>query len=248
MGDKYKNLFINRVGLLPTSYMITNNLILIFPVNSIITLNNNEIKLSDKYNIITKIPKQVYSNIPPYCIVYGRFLNSIHTLNKSNNNILGNNSIFITNIKNIKIPIMNNIDEYLYFYGCKCLYNNDIIKLNNIVEMPFFNMSIGPDYKTDYLLIKELGGGFYIEKHNTPHLHQPLNKDACGYIVLAKKIDNRFILSKFKIPYMSALYISPNTYHNDSLLLGEYNVAYTKTDDYITYLFRTGDDNIVDVS
>lgn len=247
MVDKYKNLFINRLGLLPTSYMITKSLISIFPVNSIITLDNNEIKLSNKSDIISKIPKQVYSNTPPYCIVDGIFYNNKQSVNELDNNILGNNSIFMTHIKNIQIPVVSNIDEHLDFYGCKCLNNNDAIKLDNIFEMPFFNMSIGKDYKSDYLLIKELGGGFYIEKHNTPHLHQPVNIDASGYIVLAKRINNSFILSKFKIPYKSALYIPPNTYHNDSLLLGEYNVAYTKTNDYITYLFRNYDDTIVNV-
>lgn len=66
-------------------------------------------------------------------------------------------------------------------------------------------------------------------------------------MTLCKRNGNSLILSKFKLPYKSLVYTPPQTLHNDGMLIGEFDVAYTKTNNYKTYLFRTDDNNIVDV-
>lgn len=245
--NSYQELFVNRIGSNEDAYMITTDLIRIFPKNSIIQL--------DKYNII-KTNKKIYMNIPKissneipnFTIVKGIFEDTkIQNYAILNNNILGFNSIFYTNTANIQIPVINFSNELLQFFGCSIINENDVIELNNKIEMPFFKIIIGKNYKNDYLLKEGLGEGFYIENHDTPHIHQPLNNTAEGYLVLGKRIDNTLLLSKVRIPFGKALYTPPLTYHNDSLLIGEYNVLYNKTNNYQTYIFKTFDNKIVNI-
>jgi hypothetical protein len=41
-------------------------------------------------------------------------------------------------------------------------------------------------YVETYLLHDERGGGFFIEYHDCPHFHQPLDEEASGWMTLAK--------------------------------------------------------------
>jgi len=242
---KYNELFVKRLGTTDDSYMITTDLIYIFPIQCTVLFDKNTIKCTDKTNFI-QIPKIIYPEIPNFTIVEGNFVfktNSSSAISK--NNILGNNSIFYTKINVIQIPIIKCTSELLQFFGCFIISDGDTFKLNNHSEMPFFKITIGKNYKNDFLLKEGLGEGFYIETHDTPHIHQPINNDAEGYLVLAKRHDNLLLLSKVRIPYGKAVYIPPNTYHNDSLLIGDYNVLYTKTNNYQTYIFKTVDNKIV---
>jgi len=247
MTRKYKELFVNRIGRTNEAYMITTKLIDVFSVNCTLTLDKNEIINTNK-TINHKTPQLLYSETPNYTIVDGVF-DDIQIINKglSENNILGNNSIFYSKMNNIQIPVIKCTTEFLEFYGCQLIHEGDVFKINNNNEIPFFRVEIGEDYKTDYLLKEGLGEGFYVEIHDTPHIHQPVNRDARGFLVLAKRQGHMLMLSKFRIPYGKAVYIPPNIYHNDSLLIGEYNVLYTRTDNYHTYVFKTHDNKIVNI-
>ena len=248
--DEYKELFVNRLGISKDAYMITTDLIDIFPINCSLTLYKNNIRTTNKTNYMN-IPKMINPTLPNFTMVEGFF--HINNSNNNNyaktlkNNILGNNSIFYTKIHNIQIPAIKFTDELLDFFGCNIINEGDVFRIYNKKEMPFFRVIIGKNYKNDYLLKEELGDGFYIEKHDTPHIHQPVNTDANGFVVLAKRIENILLLSKVRIPFGKALYIPANVYHNDSLLIGEYNVLYTTTDNYQTYLFKTYENKIVNI-
>jgi hypothetical protein len=245
--NKYSELFVKRIGNTNDSYMITTDLIDIFPKQCTILFNNNTIKCTDTKNYI-EIPKILYQETPNFIIVEGNFvLNTNDSNYVSKNNILGNNSIFYTKMNVIEIPIIKCTSELLQFFGCTIISNGDILKLNNHIEMPFFKIKIGKNYKNGFLIQQDLGEGFYIETHDTPHIHQPINNDAEGYLVLSNRQDNMLLLSKVRIPYGQAIYIPPNTYHNDSLLIGDYNVLYTKTNNYQTYIFTTLDNKIVNI-
>jgi hypothetical protein len=246
-SDKYKELFVKRLGTTDDSYMITTDLIYIFPIQCTILFDRNTIKCTNKTNFI-QIPKMLHPETPNFTIVEGNFfLKENNRSFISKNNILGNNSIFYTKTSVIQIPIIKCTSELLQFYGCTMLSNGDTLKLNNQTEMPFFKIIIGENYKNGFLLKEGLGEGFYIETHDTPHIHQPTNINSEGHLVLAKRYDNMLLLSKVRIPYGKAIYIPPNTYHNDSLLIGDYNVLYTKTNNYQTYVFKTVDNKIVDI-
>jgi hypothetical protein len=244
---KYNELFVKRLGTTDDSYMITTDLIYIFPIQCTILFDRNTIKCTNQTNII-QIPTMLYPQTPNFAIVEGYFvLKKNNSIALSKNNILGNNSIFYTKMNVIQIPITKCTSELLQFYGCTIITNGDTLKLNNNIEMPFFKIIIGKNYKNGFLLQKDLGEGFYIETHDTPHIHQPININAKGHLVLAKRHGNTLLLSKVRIPYGKALYIPPNTYHNDSLLIGDYNVLYTKTNIYQTYIFKTVDNKIVNI-
>jgi hypothetical protein len=48
-------------------------------------------------------------------------------------------------------------------------------------------------------------------------------------------------MTAFSIPFGKAIYIPPNTYHCDACLIGDYNVIYTITGNYKTYLIYNED-------
>lgn len=243
----YKELFVKRLGTNAESYMTTTDLITVFPINSNVIFEKNNI-ITTKITNYTIIPKMLSSKIPNFIMVEGTFHITRNVDNEIlKNNILGNNSIFYSKLNNIKIPIIEFTNELLDFFKCTIINEGDVIQLHNEIEMPLFRIKIGKNYKNDYLLKDGLGDGFYIETHNTPHIHQPINADAHGFVVLGKKIENILLLSKVRIPFGKALYIPSNIFHNDSFLIGEYNVLYTKTDNYQTYLFKNYDNTITNI-
>ena len=244
---KYKDLFVERLGTSEDGYMITTKLLDIFPINCYLFADINSIFLSPNKKI-TKIPKIIHSKIPNYITINGIFMNTDTNSNKiKNNNILGDNSIFYCDMDSIKIPIIDCNNELLYIYNSRVIDHGEIFQIHNKSEMPFFEIDIGKKYKSDYLLQEGLGDGFYMEIHDTPHLHQPSNYNSNGFVVLGKKYKNSILLSKVQIPYGKILYIPSNVYHSDSLLTGVYNVMYTKAIHYQTYLFKTFDNKIVNV-
>jgi hypothetical protein len=240
--DQYNNIFINRVGKTYDSFMKTIKLVDIIEPYSKITFTNNKLILNDKESNIEN-PKELNINSIE---INGNFIESFLD-EETNNNILGKNYYFVTNINNIIIPETITTPEALDFFGCKLIKNNDIFNLNYDKELPLFEVSIGKNYVNGYLLQKNYGNGFYIEKHNTPHYHQPLNEESSGYLIIGLILNNNLILTKFKISYGYAVYMSPNTLHCDAFLIGDYNVVYTKTPDYSTYLFIDIHNNIVNV-
>jgi hypothetical protein len=245
--NDYKELFVKRLGTNTESYMITTDLITVFPINSNLILDKNNI-ISTKITNYTTLPKMLSPEIPNFTTVEGIFHINRNINNEIlQNNILGNNSIFYSKVNNIQIPIIKFTNELLDFFGCRVINEGDVFQLHNKIEMPLFRIKIGINYKNDYLLKEKLGDGFYIETHNTPHIHQPVNMDSHGYVVLAKKVENILLLSKVRIPFGKAIYIPSNIYHNDSLLIGEYNVLYTKSDNYQTYLFKNYDNTIINI-
>ena len=80
--------------------------------------------------------------------------------------------------------------------------------------------------------------------NTTPHFHMPLNKNADGYVILGRIINDICYLSAFNIPYNYAIYIKPNVIHCDAYLTGDYLVVYTKTEEYSTVLIKNNGCNV----
>jgi hypothetical protein len=163
------------------------------------------------------------------------------------NNILGSNHILYTlnRIDQISIPIAECNSTNLSVYGAKLITpERPYFKLDNICPMPLFNMTIGCDYVSDYLLQPGLGDGFYMEKHNTPHIHIPVDNSSCGYYILGTIINNSLYATAFQIPANCAIYTPPNVYHCDGALVGNWNVMYACASEYITYIIHNNDDTI----
>lgn len=155
-----------------------------------------------------------------------------------NSNILGKNGTLTLDTDKFVIPEIEATDKNLSFYNAKLLKVNDTIQFNNNKRMPVTIMNIGENYVKSFLLHEEKGGGCYLEYHDTPHFHMPLNDHAGGYLILGRNLDFKCYLSAFKIPYGYAVYTAPYTIHCDAYLIGDYMVVYTTTDNYSTVLLK----------
>jgi len=183
-------------------------------------------------------PNICISDTPPYIQIPNTW-NTTILHDASNNNILGANGEFqVTH--DLVIPIAETTSEYLAFYHCKLVQHGDHINFNTTVPLPVTNMQIGTNYMKDYLLTS-LGGGCYLEYHDTPHFHMPLNEAANGYLILGKIRDNYCLLSAFRIPYVYAIYTNPGVIHCDACLVGDYLVVYTITEHFSTVILKIGD-------
>ena len=97
-------------------------------------------------------------------------------------------------------------------------------------------MEVGENYVPDY--IYPIGGGIYLEYHDFPHFHMPVNSECRGYLILGKYQDGDILLSAFKIPCGYAIYTPPQVIHNDIFLIGRYIVVYALTREYSTVTLR----------
>jgi hypothetical protein len=247
--SQYNDIFVDRKGITNNAFMKTVKLIDVFN-------QPNQNLLFDGFNIkntnclSNRTDFNSYPDIA-YVQIAGQFIKLKDNGDNKNlevhpNNILGSSDLFIYN-DNFEIPEVLTNQATLNFYGCKLIKSGDVFNLQNNKPMPLFEITVGPEYVQNYLLQENLGNGFYIESHNTPHFHQPLNSNSAGYIILAKRFENQLIMSKFKIPLGHGLYTPPYVYHSDAYLIGDYNVIYNKADDYKTFMFRNNNNNIIKV-
>lgn len=247
--SQYNDVFVDRKGITNNAFMKTVKLINVFD-------KPNQNLLFDGFNIEStnclsnRIEFNSYPDIA-YVQITGEFIKQKDNVDNKNqevhpNNILGSSDLFIYN-NNFEIPEVLTNQATLNFYGCKLIKSGDVFNLQNNKPMPLFKITVGPEYVKNYLLQENLGNGFYIESHDTPHYHQPLNSNSAGHIILAKRFENQLIMSKFKIPFGHGLYTPPYVYHSDAYLIGDYNVIYNKADDYQTFMFRNNKNNIIKV-
>jgi hypothetical protein len=232
------DLFVKRIGFGNNSYMITKKYIM--------NLNKGYYTLSDGYlfcqnNLLLNksngngnklIDEHMCIDIQCY------WEHAINKYEKHEGNILGSFGTLYVN-DDFNIPICDT--KYLNYYNCKLINNNDTFYFEtfNDKSVELFEMSIGVNYVNNYLYIDGLGNGFYLEYHNTPHYHQPLNIKSSGYLIIGKQInEDQIRLSAFQIPYNKAIYMSPYVIHSDAFLVGDYNVAYTITDDFSTVILK----------
>ena len=107
-----------------------------------------------------------------------------------------------------------------------CTYEVDF---DQYFTLTLFEMYIDKNYVDEFIMKK--AGGVFIEKHDRPHYHIQLNEEAGGHVVIGKVVsDGVLVLSAFRIPYVSALYMQANVIHNDCFLTGLYGVVYSKTE------------------
>ena len=254
------NLFVNRKGTNKDSYMKTVCLIEKYkPFSEVLYKENgNLINLKDfNKNIHKKYFIQNYKKnkdkIPLFVlsfenIITGKIVNNIINTNETNN-ILGTNKYFICNEKIINIKISDLNKNLINKFKIKILTEKNIIfNLDNPTNTYMFLMDIGVNYVKDYLLVKDLGDGFYLETHDLPHYYWALEDEPKGYFIIGEKISNGFSFYAFKIPPKTGIYIPPFVYHSDAFLVGQYKVIYSNTPNYSTYLIVDKNKNPVQVN
>lgn len=155
-----------------------------------------------------------------------------------NSNILGGNGILTVSSEKITVPVAETTPENVASYGATLLQVGDIIEFETREYLPVTKINIGESYVQNFLYVEGKGGGAYIEYHDRPHFHMPLEDSARGYLLLGKVVDGKYRLSAFAIPRGFAIYTGPNVLHADSFLIGRYAVVYSVTEHFSTVLFK----------
>ena len=113
------------------------------------------------------------------------------------------------------------------YYGLSLIKNNDSFKvISEQADIFLMEYDYTADYKDDFLMQVTGGGGLFVETHNFPHIHIPMDENCGGYIVIGKKVsEEEFHFTAFQIPHGYALYTPANTIHGDGTLVGNYAIA-----------------------
>jgi hypothetical protein len=162
-------------------------------------------------------------------------------------NILGGFGTLALDRAVLEIPEAPSTVDALAYYDAHLIKLGDSIKFETDANLPVTLMSIGSTYVEHYLKLEEKGGGTYIEYHDRPHFHMPIDETASGHMILGHSRDGDFVFSGFEIPFGYAIYTSPYVLHADAYLVGKFLVVYSVTDDFSTVIMRSTDRRLVDV-
>ncbi|MEJ6124026.1 hypothetical protein MT390_19500 [Vibrio sp. 2-Bac 85] len=186
---------------------------------------------------INVLPK---ATTPRHCILDGEWDETVD-LTIEDANILGGNGRYLLSEGNeeLNIPIAECTAENLAFYGSQLLKMGDSTYFEADAALPVTVTAVGKDYVNEYLLDSNLGGGAYLETHDRPHFHMPLDDQAGGYLIVGKENeDGQKLLSAFKVPFGFGVHMAPWAIHADSYLLGRYLVIYSATPSFSTVIVR----------
>lgn len=162
-------------------------------------------------------------------------------------NIFGKNTCLRVDIDDgeLTVPVNEATKENVAYFGCLLVDANDTFPYEvpeQIPNLPMTKMSVGPTYAEEYIYT---GSGAYLEWHDVPHFHMPLNERAGGHLVIGVVSEDSIKLTGFKIPFGKAIYMAPYTLHNDCFVVGDYGCVYAATTDFCTgTVFNNKKENI----
>ena len=152
----------------------------------------------------------------------------------------------IISSKLLEIPIVDATEDSLAYYGAELLNTEDGFKISQ-EGFPIWNILIGEEYLNNFIMT-EKGGGISLEcQMDKPHFHMPANKEAHGYYILGKKIQNRYRLSAFKIHFGQAVYTYPGVIHCDAGLQGNWLIGCVNANNSSSAVIRTENDKIIPI-
>jgi hypothetical protein len=174
---------------------------------------------------------------PPHLRLSGDWDSSV-SVETEQANILGDVGILTLNTNEIVIPEAPATPEMLGYYGGRLLSAGEAFEFDADANLPVARMEIGAGYADGYLHVASKGGGSYLEHHDRPHLHVPLDEDAGGYLILGRRDGADYLVSGFRIPFGSAIYTPPEVLHADPYLIGNYLVVYSVTENFSNAVLR----------
>lgn len=184
---------------------------------------------------------------PPHLRLTGAWDSSV-SVETEQANILGEVGILTVDTDAIVIPEAPCTAEMLGFYGGRLLNPGDVFEVDANANLPVTRMEIGAGYADGYLHVASKGGGAYLEHHDRPHLHMPLDEAAGGYLILGCRDGDDYLVSAFRIPFGSAVYTPPEVLHADPYLTGNYLVVYSVTENFSNAVLRARGGGVVNVS
>ena len=165
----------------------------------------------------------------------------------SNANLLGGFGTLKIKDRVLNIPENHATHENLAYYGAKLIKLDDIFGFETEAELPVTVMNIGSAYVEEYLKIESLGGGAYIEYHDRPHFHLPIDAKSDGHMIIGHQEQGEYQLSAYTIPFGYGIYTPPHLLHADAFLVGRYIVVYSVTENFSTVLLKSNNNELIDV-
>lgn len=239
-------LTVNRQGVSPESYMRTENYLGYVEPNKVYQL-----QLDGMYETKTLSVKPLPNAItPPRTQLTGDWQSKVD-LTIDDANILGGNGRYLLNKgeTSLEIAIAETTPEHLAYYHSSLVKIGEAIQFESNGNLPLTVTSVGKDYPQGYLLDPKLGGGAYLEVHDRPHFHMPLDESCGGYLIIGKRnkegLDE---VSAFKVPFGYGINMAPWAIHADSYITGRYMVVYSATSDFSTVIIRKEDGELANIS
>lgn len=126
-----------------------------------------------------------------------------------------------------RIPAVDATPETVEFYGLTLIAEGDSFTIeSDKYDMALIEYYYSPSYRDEFLTRTEGGGGYFVERHDFPHLHIPLDDKCGGYIVIGKQLAERqFAFTAFRIPHRHGLYLPSYTIHGDGTLVGNHAIT-----------------------
>lgn len=239
-------LLVNRTGRSEQAFMRTENIIgHVEPRTSFrVALNGLH---EDPAMAVVQMPSAV---MPPHLELGGSWSSRPDFCNEDAN-ILGANGRYVLDgdSDTLHIPLADSKPEHFAEYGCRLVAVGEALRFRSTHNLPVTITSIGNTYVDDYLMVADHGGGAYLEIHDRPHFHMPLNREAGGYMLLGKRYpDGSRCISAFKIPFGYGLLTEPWVIHADAFLVGLYMVVYSVAPEFSTVILRQSDGSLAKVS
>ena len=242
--ETFDRLIVNRRGEDPQSYMKTEAIV-------------GHVSPQQRYRLdadcLTPIEgpggldtSPVEPQTPPHVRCTGRW-KAVETVESRQANILGGLGTLTLNASELNIPEATPTPEFLAFYDASLFRVGDLLTFESDHNLPVTIINIGQTYVEDYLHVEGQGGGSFIEYHDRPHLHMPLDPKAHGHLLLGLSDGDDYLLSAFPIPFGHAIYTKPVALHADPYLVGRYLVIYSVTKNYSTVVFRTEAKEVIKV-
>lgn len=178
--------------------------------------------------------------VPDFAVMDGSWESEIDYKN-DDANILGGNGRYVlpNDQRALNIPEVESTPAHLAFYGCRLVKVRDTVSFDANAPLPVTIISIGKTYTSDYLSREEHGGGEFLEVHDRPHFHMPLDKKATGHMLVGKTgADGVRVLSAFRIPLGYGFLTPPWAIHADSHLIGRFLVVYSVAKHFSTVIIR----------
>ncbi|KJZ11907.1 hypothetical protein TW85_16120 [Marinomonas sp. S3726] len=229
-------LTVNRQGASPESYMRTENYLGYVQPNKVYQLQLDGMYEAEDLTI-APLPQPI---APPRSKLTGDWQAKVD-LTIDDANILGGNGRYLLNKgeASLKIAIAEATPEHLAYYHSRLVKIGDAIKFDASGNLPLTVTSVGKDYPQEYLLKPELGGGAYLEVHDRPHFHMPLDETCGGYLIIGKRNEEGLDeVSAFQVPFGYGIHMAPWAIHADAYITGRFMVIYSATPEFSTVIVR----------
>lgn len=245
-----EHLEVDRRGDADDAFMVTYEIVGHVAPGQAYRIAENAIVAAPEAGGVSSRPAVKNGVPPPHLRLSGDWDDSV-SVETEQANILGDVGILTLNTAEIVIPEAPCTAEMLGFYGGRLLAAGETFEIEANASLPVTRMEIGAGYADGYLHVASKGGGAYLEHHDRPHLHMPLDEEAAGYLILGRKDDSGdgadYLVSAFRIPYGSAVYTPPEVLHADPYLTGNYLVVYSVTENFSNAVLRAPGGGVVSV-